>query len=327
VLEITVHRATDLVNNDTFSKSDPYVKLRYKKVEFRSKTISNNLNPEWNFSCSFDILNEEEKYIHINVYDDDFGTDNIQGCYSLPLELALNQLTQEGQWFSLIGCESGMIFVSGKFTKIKMEDKSTEKPIEIDGESRTSTLEKAEKLVSDIVEKAEKVVTEVEAHLVSKETDEGKDKDFKIDPEKEMEDTEISLVQPEIEKETEKVKMVTETVLGDKKSEETDKKPETAPEVSEEKRENLDEPFNSEITKGSQEVIEKIVEKIDESLEEKNRSEETKTSIKTDISKTGTTDAFKEIEKESQEVVEKIEFSMNQAEEKKKSISDPDLSS
>ena len=167
VLEITVHRASNLVNNDKFSKSDPYVKLRYNKVEFRSETISNNLNPEWNFSASFDILNEEEMYIHINVYDDDFGRDNIQGCYSLPLELALNQLTEVGQWFSLVGCESGRIFLSSQFTRVKMEDKSIEKPIEISDESGidTKTLEKAEKLVSDIVEKAEKVVNEVEAKL------------------------------------------------------------------------------------------------------------------------------------------------------------------
>ena len=48
-----------------------------------------------------------------------------------------------------------------------MEDKSIEKPIEISDESGidTKTLEKAEKLVSDIVEKAEKVVNEVEAKL------------------------------------------------------------------------------------------------------------------------------------------------------------------
>ena len=245
VLEITVHRANDLVNNDTFSKSDPYVKLRYKKEEFRSKTIANNLNPEWNFSSSFDILNEDEKYIHINVYDDDFGTDNIQGCYSLPLEVALNQLTQEGRWFSLIGCESGRIFVSSKFTKIKMEDKSTEKPVEVMEDSSTSTLQKAEKLVSDIVERAEKVVTEVEAHLEKEnnlvvETAENKHEPF----------SEISKGSQEvIEKIVEKIDKNLEEKATD---EETNKTSINTTEISE-----TSDTFK-EIEKESQDVVEKI---------------------------------------------------------------------
>ena len=121
LLEITVQRARDLVDNDRISQSDPYVILKYKEVEFRSETISNNLNPEWNFSSSFEILNMEEKYIHINVYDDDFGRDKDQGCYSLPLEMALNQLTEAGQWFSLAGCQSGEIFISSQFSQAKFE--------------------------------------------------------------------------------------------------------------------------------------------------------------------------------------------------------------
>ena len=121
ILEITVKRARDLVDKDNFSKSDPYVTLRYKELEFRSETISNNLNPEWNFASSFEIQNEEEKYIHINVYDDDFGRDNIQGCISLPLELAMNQLTKAGQWFRLVGSQSGEIFLSTQFNKSREE--------------------------------------------------------------------------------------------------------------------------------------------------------------------------------------------------------------
>ena len=107
VLDITVQKAANLQNNDKFSKSDPYVKIKYGKDEFRSQTISNNLNPEWNFTCSFDILDETEEYIHINVYDDDFGKDNFQGCYSLPARDAVKTLTKQSNWFNLIGCESG----------------------------------------------------------------------------------------------------------------------------------------------------------------------------------------------------------------------------
>merc|ERR1711868_64215 len=105
VLEITVHKASELQNLDKFSKSDPYVKVRYGNDEFKSQTIQNNLEPE-----------------------------------------------------------SGKIQLSATFSKVVLEDSSTEKPI-IEAAESESNLEKAEKIVSDIVEKAEKVLTECEAQL------------------------------------------------------------------------------------------------------------------------------------------------------------------
>ena len=262
VLELTVHRARHLVNNDTFSKSDPYVKLRFNTVEFRSKTISNNLNPEWNFSAHFDILNEDEKYIHINVYDDDFGTDNIQGCFSLPLELAMNQLTEAGQWFSLVGCESGEIFLSSQFTKVKMEDRSTEKPVQITDESSidTKTLEKAEQLVSNIVEKAEKVVNEVEAKL-EKDSSVGAENDLPAKTEtKEETFREISKGSQEvIEKIVEKIDKNKETEI---KIDETNKT------ISSPLTENKTETDSfREIEKESKDVVEKIESSMKETTE------------------------------------------------------------
>merc|ERR1712106_142706 len=132
VLEITVQKASELVNNDKIGKSDPYVKVRYVDEEFRSKTINNTLEPEWNFSCEFDILNLEEKYIHINVYDDDFGKDNIEGCYSLFVKEAIFELVSEGKWFDLVGCQTGKVYISTRYTPIKMKDTSTEKPVQKD---------------------------------------------------------------------------------------------------------------------------------------------------------------------------------------------------
>merc|ERR1711892_1030403 len=139
VLEITVKKASELVNNDRIGKSDPYVKIRYSDVEFRSKTIQNTLEPEWNFSCKFDILNLEERYIHINVYDDDFGKDNIEGCYSLSLKEAMSDSAEEGCWYNLVGCKTGKVFICTSFTPIKMEDSSTGKPVQ---EAKTTDISK-----------------------------------------------------------------------------------------------------------------------------------------------------------------------------------------
>merc|ERR1711892_380775 len=171
VLEITVQRASELVNNDKIGKSDPYVKVRYVDEEFRSKTINNTLEPEWNFSCEFDILNLEEKYIHINVYDDDFGKDNIEGCYSLFVKEAIFELVEKGKWYNLVGCKTGKVYISTKYTPVKMEDTSTEKPVrkdickDISEDIEADNFEKAEKIVGDIVQKAEKVIGEVQAKL------------------------------------------------------------------------------------------------------------------------------------------------------------------
>jgi len=155
VLEVTVQRASELVNNDKIGKSDPYVKVSFINEEFRSKTINNSLEPEWNFSCKFDVLNLEEKYIHINVYDDDFGKDNIEGCYSLSVKEAIQDLVKEGRWFNLVGCKTGKVFISTKYTP-KMDDSSTEKQNQKDTtkDKDTENLEMSEKVVKNIVQKA-----------------------------------------------------------------------------------------------------------------------------------------------------------------------------
>ena len=152
------------MNNDKLGKSDPYVKVRYGKEEFRSQTISNNLNPKWNYVCSFDITEPKDDYIHINCYDDDFGKDNIQGCFSYHLGKAISEASGEPKWFDLIGCQSGSILISTSYRHIVLEDISTEKPM-MEIEATPTAFKEAEKIVSGIVEKAEKVIYECEAQL------------------------------------------------------------------------------------------------------------------------------------------------------------------
>merc|ERR1712106_519786 len=237
VLELTVERASQLVNNDKIGKSDPYVKITYRDEEFRSKTIKNTLEPEWNFSCEIDIPDQEEKYIHINVYDDDFGKDNIEGCYSLSVTEAISDIPKDGKWYSLVGCKTGKVYISTKFTPIKMADSSTEKPVQESITKVTSSdleaqnFEKAEKIVGDIVQKAEKVIGEVQAQLnetessvkITKEENKSNISDVTSD-EKDDEFIKISKESEEIIQKMEKTfvesQTVTETsVIQDKKIE------------------------------------------------------------------------------------------------------------
>merc|ERR1711892_651859 len=111
-LQIIVHKAAELVNQDRFGKSDPYVIVKYRDKEFRSKTINNTLEPAWNFTSEFDIVEIDDSPIDIEVYDDDFGKDSSEGSYSLTLDEAINDLVVEGKWYNLEGCKTGKIFIS-----------------------------------------------------------------------------------------------------------------------------------------------------------------------------------------------------------------------
>ena len=77
-LKLTVFKASDLINKDIIGKSDPFVKIKFKGQDFKSKKIRNCLNPEWNFSIDLVIESLNEKSdIDIEIYDDDFGSENL----------------------------------------------------------------------------------------------------------------------------------------------------------------------------------------------------------------------------------------------------------
>ena len=118
ILQVVVHKAIDLANQDMIGKSDPYVKLNFQGQEFKSKTINNSLAPEWNFSTDLLISEAFDSYINIGVFDEDYGQDNIEGTASISLSEAISNSKKEGIWYSLTGCQTGKIFVSTIFTEM-----------------------------------------------------------------------------------------------------------------------------------------------------------------------------------------------------------------
>merc|ERR1712106_111857 len=126
-LKIIVHKAVELVNQDRFGKSDPYVIVKYRDKEFRSKTINNTLEPAWNFTSEFDIVEIDDSPIDIEVYDDDFGKDSSEGSYSLTLDEAINDLVVEGKWYNLEGCKTGKIFISTIYVSKDDEEQDQKK--------------------------------------------------------------------------------------------------------------------------------------------------------------------------------------------------------
>merc|ERR1711915_974475 len=124
ILQLTIHKATDLMNQDMIGKSDPYVILRFKGQEFRSQTINNSLNPEWNFPVDL-ILSDAEEInvdIDIEVYDDEYGRDNLEGVLSIPLCDAISKENSKGSWYNLSQCKQGRIFISISYQTICSSD-------------------------------------------------------------------------------------------------------------------------------------------------------------------------------------------------------------
>merc|ERR1712054_307612 len=116
VLDVEIIEASKLVNKDMIGKSDPYVKLKFKKDEFISKKIRNSLEPKWNFSVPLQISKEDSKeLIEITVYDDDFGAENFIGSLVLPLSKLLTDKDIGGVWHDLKECKSGEICISSRF--------------------------------------------------------------------------------------------------------------------------------------------------------------------------------------------------------------------
>merc|ERR1712173_295477 len=56
---------------------------------YRSKTVDNTLNPEWNFTATLSITSEDKGDIVIEVYDEDkFKTDEQLGSINIPIKEA-----------------------------------------------------------------------------------------------------------------------------------------------------------------------------------------------------------------------------------------------
>merc|ERR1712055_1037248 len=78
-LVIKVYKARDIEKKGMFGKADPYVKITLGKQKAKSATVKNDYNPEWNFKASFDVDQNVNETIHIDVFDDDLGKDDYLG--------------------------------------------------------------------------------------------------------------------------------------------------------------------------------------------------------------------------------------------------------
>ena len=57
-IKLSIHKAKDLPKKGFFGKADPYVLLMFGEQTYKSNTVNNNQNPEWNYDMKFETNNE-----------------------------------------------------------------------------------------------------------------------------------------------------------------------------------------------------------------------------------------------------------------------------
>jgi len=78
MIELTIEKGTNLLNVDLTgkdNKSDPYAEVMVGLHKQKTKAVKNNLNPEWNFPCMFEVdLNDAKKgVLSVTLWDERDG--------------------------------------------------------------------------------------------------------------------------------------------------------------------------------------------------------------------------------------------------------------
>jgi len=76
---VTAVRAEGIKDKDRLTKSDPYLVVSIGSKSFRTRTIKNDLSPQWNETFTFKVSKGKSKDIHLKLKDDDYGIDDTIG--------------------------------------------------------------------------------------------------------------------------------------------------------------------------------------------------------------------------------------------------------
>merc|ERR1712080_158615 len=123
---VTLHKARELEKKGKFGKADPYAILNVGKEKYKSKTVNNSHNPEWNFDIKFGIDKETSDEISLEVFDEDMiGKDDPLGQTKLSLSQIVNQRKIVNNWIPLEQCKSGEVLFSAEFVPFDSQKDQT----------------------------------------------------------------------------------------------------------------------------------------------------------------------------------------------------------
>ena len=112
---VNLVKAKDLIKTDIVGKSDPYALIRHGSQEYKTPTVKNSQEPQWDAEVEFDIPDGEDSKIHIEIFDEDtVGNDKPMGSIDVDLADLANMNPEEGYWFPLDGVKSGQVLLTGE---------------------------------------------------------------------------------------------------------------------------------------------------------------------------------------------------------------------
>merc|ERR1712002_730511 len=119
IQETSIIKAKELQKKGLFGKPDPYMTIAFGEEKFTSPIIKNNNNPEWKYPLEFDINESSPKNIRVDVYDEDFGKDDLLGSANIQLSDLTNNRDCTN-WVPLEEGKTGSILYSSKFIPTEM---------------------------------------------------------------------------------------------------------------------------------------------------------------------------------------------------------------
>merc|ERR1712173_532429 len=117
-INLTLHKARKLEKKGAFGKADPYTILSVGKEKFKTETVKNNQNPEWQYTIKFDLTKDTKEEIAVEVFDEDIGKDDRLGDTKIPLREIIQQRNIVNKWIPLKNCKSGEVFFSAEYVEL-----------------------------------------------------------------------------------------------------------------------------------------------------------------------------------------------------------------
>jgi len=98
-VKLTLHKAKDLKDVESFGKQDPYVKLNFGEEKAKSKVHQDGgKNPSWEQNFSLSIA-ESDAVLHLEVWDDNTFKDSFIGQVDIPRASLLRQ--KAAVWYTV----------------------------------------------------------------------------------------------------------------------------------------------------------------------------------------------------------------------------------
>ena len=85
------------------------------KKKFKSSTVKNNHNPQWNFDITLTLIMKHLKKINLEVFDQDIGKDDALGKAEICLREIINHKKVIEQWIKLEDVKTGDVLFSAEF--------------------------------------------------------------------------------------------------------------------------------------------------------------------------------------------------------------------